>query len=421
MELYCDEAIWSQRFKAWRKYRVKRPRARTDEDTSIRWVDAPLNKPVSLSMMQGTHNNEVITAMNNLRESFDASKDLPPSIILCGPSGSGKTTIGQKFIHDLCDDVRIQSAYLPKFFLETDANKFSNFAMLWSRISKFAEPALERFIPTSFRIIMVDNADLIPPSQQQTLKKLMEVFDKRVRWVFICTESKKLITHIQSLSLCFLTHCISEKNALIVVLSLCHRSRIGYDREGIRAVFHLLKTPEAPSLSKLIDNLQKVFLQTGYISDENVARVAGSAKEKHKISAATAMEPLSRCPVCTLIPPCKHTTEAMLTETGIVRRAELPRNKGATQCPEFVRFGHCALFNKYGRCPMDHPKDLHSVVKPIKRCNQCTIPWPCHHCAYSPKRDHLMKTIKEVQTRLHLLKQLVVPDPMINIAGFLVS
>ena len=89
VELYADKNIWSQRFKAWDKYRVRKPRMPKPEDLKTRWVDSPLNKPANIPSMLGKHNNEIIASLKTLREEFEDSKILPPVVIISGPSGSG--------------------------------------------------------------------------------------------------------------------------------------------------------------------------------------------------------------------------------------------------------------------------------------------------------------------------------------------
>jgi DNA polymerase III delta prime subunit len=438
---YYEKEIWSQRYKLWRKCRVKKPRLPVEEDRNSKWIEWSNNKPVSLATMIGSHNATCLASLNSIREGFEDSKDLPPVLVISGPSGSGKTTIAQKFVQDLAQDIRLTAAQMSKFAFEVDATKFDNYGPLWTRITKFTEPVIERFIQTTYRVIVIDNADWIPPSQQQFLKRIMEMIGKRARWIFICHEMKKLISYIQSMALNFVTNSISERNGLLVVLSLCHRNKIGYDREGVHSVFALFS--KDVSLSKIIDFIQKVFVSYSFISVENVAKIAGPDKDKPAVMITEILQPLGRCTVCTLYPPCKHMTMEMMVANGERQLANIPRIKQMTigmfthpgsstavslnmpvsnvRCSEYLTFGHCSLYTKYGKCPLDHPKDSHTICYPVRRCTQCTIPWPCNHCEYSAMRKQLLKTIRSIETRLHLLKQLVVPDPLINVAVWLVS
>ena len=73
--------------------------------------------------------------------------------------------------------------------------------------------------------------------------------------------------------------------------------------------------------------------------------------------------------------------------------------------------GNCSIFNKYGHCSLDHPKNVHVVISPPVRCSVCTIPWPCNHCSYTADRKALMAAIAEVHARITRARQINVPDP----------
>jgi len=195
--------------------------------------------------------------------------------------------------------------------------------------------------------------------------------------------------------------------------------RIGYNLEGMRAIIKL--NPDR-SLSKMIDMLQEVFVNKLFISKENVLRNASVPIDLPMIPIGRAMEPLDRCSICTLIPPCQHIPLEELNRRAVKRRAELPRRKGGVMsCPEFVRYGYCSLFNRIGRCSLDHPKNVHIVIKAKVRCPQCTIEWPCLHCDYTASRQKVLATIAEIQVRLGRIRQINVPDPPLSLTRHLVS
>jgi hypothetical protein len=213
------------------------------------------------------------------------------------------------------------------------------------------------------------------------------------------------------------SHSIVDRDALQVVLSICKKTRIGYDRDGIRRIFSIHSNM---SLSSIIDLLQEVFIKTQYISAENVNKVSGAAPELPEIAAVRSIEPLQRCSICTLFPPCKHTTVEDLARRGMKRRGELPRHKNGMICPEFARYGRCSIFNHHGRCALDHPKNIHKVVTPPVRCPVCTIVWPCGHCSFTSDRIRLLGLVNEIRGRIHILKQIVAPNPPLSLIRHMV-
>ncbi|KAH8062715.1 hypothetical protein JL722_3644 [Aureococcus anophagefferens] len=114
---------------------------------------------------------------------------------------------------------------------------------------------------------------------------------------------------------------------------------------------------------------------------------------KRKIAAKAALgDPIDRCAVCTLRPPCQHVSEQELATRGLARRAQLPERDDSIDCTNFVKCGSCRVFNEFGHCSLDHPSTLHCVVLPPHRCPQCTLVWPCQHCSFSGSRNRLIES-----------------------------
>lgn len=417
--LYAERTIWSQRFKAWKRYETQKPRLPREEDETQRWVDQSVNCPRSFNGFTGKHNYALFQTLENYLRAFESSKQVPDTLIIHGPSGSGKTSIAKVYVDNLLDEHGLTTSQSSRWVSFMDANKFlKDFNPLWNRINRFADPPLEKFLLCKYRLLVIDNADKIPPSNQQTLKKIMENYGEKLRYIFICHKPKSMVGYILSRSTSIKTKAIGEKDALIVVLSILNRSHVGYNRQGIHSVF---KLNTDNSLSNIIDLIQKVFVKEQFVSAENVDKVLGKPVELPTVSAAQAILPLDRCSICTLVPPCKHITQDKLNANGLLRRKELPRYKdGAMTCPEFARKGFCTMFNRTGSCALDHPKSIHKILSETKRCAQCTIPWPCNHCAYSRDRDRLLELMNELEKRLVRFRQINVPDPPLSLIGHLV-
>ena len=300
---------------------------------------------------------------------------------------------------------------MSKFCMLVNAASYrKDFSSLWPKINRFADANFEKIIICKYRLLIIDNAGSIPPSNQQELKKIIETQGPRLKVLLICDEPRaQLMTYFHGRAMIFRTKQTPERDALHVILTFCNRYLIGFDLDGIKKLFSIHSDF---SISNILDSLQKVFVQKHFISEENVCKVSGVAMDLPSISASQALEPLTRCEVCTLFPPCKHITIEAMSELGQQRRAALPRYKtGSMSCPEFVRCGNCSIFNKYGHCSLDHPKNLHIIVTPPVRCATCTIPWPCNHCAYTADRDALRATITEIYARITRARQINVPDP----------
>mgnify|MGYP003386670733 CR=1 FL=1 len=430
--------------------------------------------PSDFSSFIGDHNNECIGTLKNIKEGFEDSKAFPSLLMVVGPSGSGKSSITHAFMFELSSHIALNTpekrkklyiwvnckkylnskidsravrapktpvhrseshdedrfkAYDHKQFEQNQKHgpehkvygshhdgegggrkveKTDDFNTLWQLLTRFLVSDLDKAVRVNYRFIVLDNADLIPPSQQQSLKRLMEEYVNSVKFILVTTESNKIISNIQSRAVSTRTKNISEHDSLLVVLSILYRNSIGFDREGLRAVFKECEPHH--STSKILNYCQDLFVKYQFISVDYLNAHQDRVIKK-EVSTLAVLEPLDRCDICTLVPPCAHYNNAILLENARHRRRALPRYKGGMTCPEFQRYGYCSFFNENGHCSLDHPKNIHVLKDIVVRCPLCTIPWPCHHCLFNPFRDKVFALIADLRRRISLCKQLIAPDP----------
>ena len=51
----------------------------------------------------------------------------------------------------------------------------------------------------------------------------------------------------------------------------------------------------------MIDNIQQAFIKYNFISSENIRKLGVGLHEKLEVDSSTALLPLSRCKICTLL------------------------------------------------------------------------------------------------------------------------
>jgi DNA polymerase III delta prime subunit len=459
--IYAERELWTLLNSLWKRYCVYKPRLPDGNDETQRWADLPDNSPRAFNGFIGNHNDEFFAQLNSLFTIYENNFQIPEIMIITGPSGSGKSSIMKIFVQKLIDEQSLNATQANKWYLYINAQDYSkDLSILWNKLNRFAEPNFEKFLTSKFRLILIDNFQYISPSAQQSFKKLYLTHIGKLRYIFITPEPKgTIISFFISKAVTLKTSAINERDALSVILSICFRNHIGYELEGVKAVFELhnkiheqethnnnnnaakAKTstaasvtssennsslynslqylnvsPNLISLSLILELMQRVFLDRHFISKDNVFRVLNKPFDPLLIKPLASIEPLERCLICTLFPPCSHITLGDMNELGLERRSELPnRGRNALICPEFKRFGRCTMFNTNGHCSLHHPKKIHVIEKPLVRCQQCTIPWPCNHCSYTSRLNNVQTIIDEIKFRMGRLRQINVPEPPVSL------
>lgn len=348
----------------WARYHVSKPRLPTEADNGIRWVDDKSSYPRTFSSFQGKHNEAIFSTLKATQETFEYNKTLPDVMIMCGQSGSGKSAICTVFCQNLTDLLSLHHSHANKFYMMVNAASYrKDYDHLWIKINRFSDANFDRLLTVKYRLLVIDNAAAITPSNQQDLKKILEAQGPRLKVILVCDDPKtQLLTYFHSRAVIFKTKQIAERDALRVLLSFCNRNSIGFDLDGIRMLFTINSNI---SLSNIFDLLQKVFVEKYFISQENVCKVSGLALPLPTVTAAQALEPITRCEICTLYPPCKHMTLEMMTALGAQRREQLPRYKtGSMSCPEFVRAGTLIFKLKF----FFVPSQLYCIIMLVLFC-----------------------------------------------------
>lgn len=412
---YAERTIWSGRFKAWSRYHVKKPRLPTAADKAPSWVEASKFKPSSFRAMQGVHLAAPVRMLQNFISNFESLKSLQDLLIIHGPSGSGKSMLAYLYAQELAETMDMSPAQFGRWCLTINADEYDDVGFsseLLAKVSKFIEPKMDKASLVPFRLVILDNADSIGHSNQTTLKKFMDTNLLKLKWVFTVNSVKNLIGGFQTKGILVQTKAAAEKDALLIILNVLRMGKIGHERQGVQKIFDLHRAAGL-SVSKMLDLAQRTFLLHHFVSEDNVVKAAGGVPEKRKITqlAVVGEEPLPRCRICTLHPPCAHISLDALLDKARKFRERLPQREGGVVCPTFSLTGRCEIFNKHGHCSLDHPSRLHDIISTRRVCPLCTILWPCNHCQYSVERDNLLRLVDILKARLALLKEINVPDP----------
>lgn len=132
-----------------------------------------------------------------------------PNLLLCGPNGCGKTTLAKLLVKE----------YLGRFYegyhLEIIGSLYRGKNVVSEKIDKKKSsdagpdcPNIMSFIKksvyvgtTKYRIVTIYDFDCMTAEAQMALRRIIEIYSQRVRFIFICNNISKIIEAIQSRTL----------------------------------------------------------------------------------------------------------------------------------------------------------------------------------------------------------------------------
>ncbi|ETW04849.1 hypothetical protein, variant 1 [Aphanomyces invadans] len=332
------------------------------------------------------------------------------NIVVTGKELGGKTSFVHLFVKKLYPD----AADRKRRILLLDAATMDE-TMLLSKMDGF-----KRFFDhpktkphPKFPYIVIENFhQLNPRIQQHSIGPQWEILNaKGIFFVLtVAPDANKVTEQIKTTSKIVRLRPLEDLHVLEKVLMVCVNQRIGFVRPALDYIVKRLRHAVGPCLV----TLQQLFTTHHYLSMENVNRFFHRTLHmKESLDLVEMSAPLKRCKVCTLVPPCAHTTLDHIHNRVLRLRAMYPQDNQRDVCPDFKHTGLCHVFNRKGRCMYDHPMEIHAIdtTKLVARCKIHTLPLPCTHCATlatSVAREvALAKEKSAVETMIIKLKKML--------------
>lgn len=308
---YAEREIWSGRFRGWARFDVKKPRLPTTDADKADWIESFRGRPTTLNGLLGKSNEAACRTLQQYLNQFEGTKNLQDLNIISGPAGSGKSILAQIYVTTMGEDVLdLSSAQFSKWSMSCDAKMYdaSNYHELWKKIKEFIDVPLDsKAVRIPFKVVILDDADTISATHQNSMKTLMDKNTMKLKWIFTAREPRKFIQYLQTKAVMVSCKAPTEKEALMIILSFCNRFKIGFERAGMKCLFELAaKQNEKMSksgnvnLTDIFRLLQKCFVTRHFISEDNAYMAAGKARPKNVVGPYAAIQPFERCRICTL-------------------------------------------------------------------------------------------------------------------------
>ena len=189
-----------------------------------------------------------------------------PHIIISGMPGIGKTTSILCLARQLLGPSVFKEAVL-----ELNASDERGIDVVRNRIKGFAQKKVT-LPPGRHKLVILDEADSMTPGAQQALRRTMEIYSNTTRFCLACNLVNKIIEPLQSRCAMLRYARLSDGQIVERLLQICEAEGVGYADDGLAA---LVFSAEG-DMRQAINNLQATWVGCGFVSGDNVFRVADS-------------------------------------------------------------------------------------------------------------------------------------------------
>ncbi|MHA1733553.1 MAG: AAA family ATPase [Promethearchaeota archaeon] len=226
-------------------------------ELDIPWVEK--YRPKSLSDVV-SHAEIVDSLMNFVREGAI------PHLIFTGPAGTGKTSTALALARDFLGD-----DFSPANILEMNASDTVRMETVRTVLKRFI--GQDSLVNDRLKFAILDEADNIPKTVQQALRRMIELSSRRVRFVLLCNYPDRIIDPI-------LSRCAVFRFPPLPRTTVIQKLREIATAEGIEVPDDILEYTQKISrgdLRKSINLLQMVVTYRGdkKLTREELFEVAG--------------------------------------------------------------------------------------------------------------------------------------------------
>lgn len=236
-----------------------------DKD-NIYWVEK--YRPNNINkIIQNDDIKLLISSNNNL-------SDLP-HLLMYGPPGTGKTTTALS----ICKYIFNNNKILKERVLELNASDERGIKIVRDKIKIFASQALNYYdnIP-SFKIIILDEADVMTNDSQFALRRIMEQYSHITRFILICNYVTKIIPPLASRCSRYRFNIINSNLMKEILIDILDNEKVKYD-DRIYNIIKIIYEYSHGDLRKAITILQRLvyvsIINNRELNEELILDISG--------------------------------------------------------------------------------------------------------------------------------------------------
>lgn len=218
-------------------------------------------------------------------------------LLFYGTAGTGKTTCAKAIANFLYGDHKTGN------ILELNASDERGIDIVKEQIKSFCQ-TLNSFsnfnlnpngkIPNFFKLVILDEADMMTTDAQSALRRIMEKYTNNVRFILICNQIHKIHPAVQSRCMRFRFRPIQNDKCLNRLKEICNLENIKYDNDlslktviqlGDRDMRKMLNLLEATLMSSKKNNyitINDVYTTAGLPSLEEFNKIVELINQKNK-------------------------------------------------------------------------------------------------------------------------------------------
>jgi len=201
-------------------------------------------------------------AVNGIRKMLDEVHEMP-HLLFTGPPGTGKTTVALCIARHLYNDAWREHT------LELNASDERGIDTIRSKVKTFSQ-FFDRTLGIPFKLVILDEADMMTPEAQTALRRIMEIAARNTRFILICNYLSRIISPIQSRCVIFKFTKINKAEVVEYLASICRKEGVKYTKEALEEVYEVTEG----DLRKALNLLQSASSLKGEISAKIVKELS---------------------------------------------------------------------------------------------------------------------------------------------------
>merc|ERR1711971_117178 len=135
-----------------------------------------------------------------------------PSILLYGPPGTGKTTAALAFVRQFLGTFPSPNAIM------LNASDDRGIGVIRDTVANFLKT---RAFLDKLKIVLLDEADSMTDSAQFALRRMMELYSKTCRFIFLCNHENRIIPALRSRTISLRFGPLKNGEVLSLINKVC--------------------------------------------------------------------------------------------------------------------------------------------------------------------------------------------------------